>query len=165
MYEVGVILLHSVVIGIGATLVMDVWSCIQQRLLKSPSLDYALVARWLGHFAQGRFRHASIMAASPIANERAWGWVVHYAIGIAFATLLISLWGLQWVHDPTLGPAMIVGVGSVVIPFFLMQPAFGIGIAGAHTPSPAITRLKSLAAHASFGFGLFLAASAWALKT
>lgn len=165
MYEVGVILLHSMVIGIGATLVMDGWSCIQRRLLKSPSLDFALVARWLGHFSQGRFRHDSILAAPPVAGERIWGWTVHYAIGIVFAALLISCWGLEWVRNPTLGPAIIVGVGTVVIPFFIMQPAFGFGIAGAHTPSPAKTRLKSLAAHASFGFGLFLAANAWALRT
>ena len=164
MHEVDEILLHSMVIGIGATLVMDLWGCIQQRLFKSPSLDYALVARWLGHFARGRFRHSSIMAASPIANERAWGWIVHYAIGIVFAALLVYLWGVEWVRNPTLAPALVVGVGTVAVPFFVMQPAFGIGIAGAHTPSPTITRLKSLAAHTAFGLGLFLAASAWALR-
>ena len=108
------------------------------------------------------FRHDSIVAAPPVAGERAWGWIVHYAIGIVFAVLLISLWGLEWVRNPTLGPALIVGVGTVVVPFFLMQPAFGIGIAGTRTPNPGVTQVKSLAAHASFAIGLFLVANAWA---
>ncbi|EWH03185.1 hypothetical protein Q427_04740 [Halomonas sp. BC04] len=88
---------------------------------------------------------------------------MHYAIGIAFAALLVSLWGLEWVRNPTLAPALIVGVGSVVIPCFIMQPALGIGIAGSRTPKPTITRLKSLAAHLAFAIGLFLAAKAWTL--
>lgn len=165
MHEVNEILLHSVVIGTGATLMMDAWGRIQMRAFHAPPLDYALVARWLGHFLQGRFRHDSIMATPPVAGERAWGWIVHYAIGIFFTALLISHWGLEWVHNPTLGPALVVGVGTVVIPFFIVQPAFGIGIAGARTPKPGITRAKSLAAHTSFAIGLFLAANAWAQLT
>ncbi|MGR4068683.1 DUF2938 domain-containing protein [Halomonas sp. LR3S48] len=162
MHEVNQILLHSVVIGIGATLVMDAWGWIQKRVFHAPPLDYALVARWLGHFSQGRFRHDPIMAAPPVAGERAWGWIVHYAIGIVFAALLNALWGLEWVRNPTLGPALIVGIGTVMVPFFIMQPAFGIGIAGMRTPKPGITQIKSLAAHTSFAIGLFLAANAWA---
>ncbi|MBZ0331710.1 DUF2938 domain-containing protein [Halomonas sp. ANAO-440] len=163
MHEVPEILLHSVAIGVGATLVMDFWGWLQKRLFHAPPLDYALVARWLGHFPQGRFRHASLMAVPPIVGERALGWVVHYAIGIVFAALLVSIWGLEWVREPTLGPALIVGVGTVVVPFFIMQPAFGIGIAGSRTSKPAIMRLKSLVAHFFFAIGLFLAAKAWAL--
>lgn len=163
MHEVLEILLHSVAIGIGATLVMDIWIGIQKRVFHAPSLDYALVARWMGHLFRGKFRHDSIMAAPPVAGERIWGWVLHYAIGIAFATLLVSFWGLEWVRNPTLAPALIVGVGTVVIPFFIMQPAFGIGIAGSRTPKPYLTRLKSFAAHCSFAIGLFLAANVWVL--
>lgn len=163
MHEVLEILLHSVAIGIGATFVMDLWGEIQKRVFHAPPLDYALVARWIGHFSEGKFRHDSIMAVLPVTGERAWGWVVHYAIGIAFATLLVVLWGLEWVRNPTLAPALIVGVGTVVIPFFIMQPAFGIGIAGSRTPKPMIVRLKSLAAHLAFAVGLYLAANIWAL--
>ncbi|MCC5811875.1 MAG: DUF2938 domain-containing protein [Ectothiorhodospiraceae bacterium] len=163
MHDALEILLHSAVIGIGATLVMDLWGWIQKRVFHAPPLDYALVGRWIGHFPQGQFRHDSIMAASPVGGERAWGWIAHYVIGIVFAVLLVSLWGLEWVQGPTLAPALAVGVGSVVIPFFIMQPAFGIGIAGSRTPKPTITRLKSLAAHLSFAIGLYLAAKTWAV--
>jgi hypothetical protein len=54
---------------------------------------------------------------------------------------------------------MIVGVGSVVAPFFLLQPALGAGVAGSRTARPAMVRLHSLMTHAIFGLGLY--ASAW----
>lgn len=151
---------HGAVIGLGATAVMDLWALLQRRLFGVPSLDYALVGRWLGHFPRGRFRHEAIMAAPPVAGERALGWAAHYAIGMLFAALLIGVWGLEWVDDPTLGPALIIGVGSVVMPLFIMQPAFGAGLAASRTPQPNKARFRSLVAHASFGVGLYLAAKA-----
>ncbi|EWH03184.1 hypothetical protein Q427_04735 [Halomonas sp. BC04] len=73
MHEVIEILLHSVAIGIGATLVMDLWGETQKRVFQAPPLDYALVARWIGYFPRGKFRHDAIMAAPPVAGERTWG--------------------------------------------------------------------------------------------
>lgn len=40
-----------------------------------------------------------------------------------------------------------------------MQPAMGAGIAAANTPTPWKNRLRSLANHAVFGLGLYLAAA------
>ncbi|WP_143137933.1 DUF2938 family protein, partial [Burkholderia ubonensis] len=58
-------LLRLLLIGAGGTLVMDLWALFRRRAFGTPSLDYALVGRWLGHMASGRFRHASIVAAAP----------------------------------------------------------------------------------------------------
>lgn len=154
---------HGAVIGLGATAVMDLWALLQRRLFGVPSLDYALVGRWLGHFPRGRFRHEAIMAAPPVAGERALGWAAHYAIGMLFAVLLIGVWGPAWVVDPTPGPALIIGVGTVVVPFLIMQPAFGAGLAASRTPQPNKARFRSLVAHLSFGVGLYLAAKISAL--
>lgn len=85
------VLLKLLLIGAGATLLMDLWTLFRRRAFGIPSLDYALVGRWLGHMTHGRFRHASISAAAPVAGERALGWIAHYAIGIAFAALPLSL--------------------------------------------------------------------------
>ena len=57
------LLWHAVPIGIGATVLMDVWTGLRKRIFHAPSLDYALVGRWIGHMAHGRFRHESIAAA------------------------------------------------------------------------------------------------------
>jgi len=147
----------TLVIGIGATLVMDLWGMARKPLLGIAPPDYSLVGRWLAHMARGRFRHASIAAASPVRGERVIGWAAHYLIGVAFAAVLLGIWGLGWVQCPTIGPALAVGIGTVAAPFLLMQPGMGAGIAASRTPRPASTRLQSLITHMVFGLGLYAA--------
>ncbi|AOJ34775.1 DUF2938 domain-containing protein [Burkholderia metallica] len=152
------ILLDVSLIGAGATLVMDLWTLFRRRAFGIPSLDYALVGRWIGHMAQGRFRHASIAAAPPVPGERALGWFAHYAIGIAFAALPVAIAGTDWIAAPTPLPALVAGLGSVAAPFFVMQPAFSFGIAASRTPQPGVARRRSLGTHLSYGVGLYMAA-------
>ena len=145
----------TILIGVGATAVLDISSAAQTRLLGVPAPDFGLLGRWLGHMAHGQFRHDAIAAAPPIRRERLIGWVAHYAIGIAFAAVLIAGWGLDWVRQPTLGPALIVGIGSAAAPFLVMQPGMGAGIAASRTPRPSAARLQSVVTHAIFGLGLY----------
>ncbi|WP_287328869.1 DUF2938 family protein [Mesorhizobium sp.] len=70
----------------------------------------------------------------------------------------MGLWGLDWARDPTLLPALVLGMSTVVAPFFIMQPVFGAGIAASKTPSPSTARLRALMTHLSFGVGLYGAA-------
>ena len=160
MPEAAELLARAALIGTGATALLDLWAAARKRLLGRPSLDYGLVGRWLGHMARGRFRHESIAAAVPLPGERLIGWSAHYLIGMAFAALLLAVWGLDWARDPSLGPALIVGIGSVAAPFLLMQPGMGAGIAASQTPNPWRARLGSLTAHGVFGLGLY--AAGWA---
>jgi len=146
-----------VLIGAGATVAMDLWAIARKRLLGMPSLDYALVGRWLAHLPRGRFFHHPIGASPAVRGERLLGWIAHYAIGIAFAGVLLAIWGLDWSRKPTPVPALIVGLGSVAAPFLLMQPAMGAGIAASRTPRPAMARLNSLMTHGVFGLGLYAA--------
>jgi hypothetical protein len=150
----------SVVIGSGATALMDVWGVARKRLLASPPLDYALVGRWLAHLARGRFRQDRIAAAPAVRGERAIGWIAHYLIGIGIAAVLLAVWGLDWVQRPMIGPALTVGIASVLAPFLVMQPSMGAGIAASRTTRPAAARLHSLATHAIFGLGLYVTAIA-----
>ena len=148
--------------GVGATAVMDTWGFARKRLLGIPAPNYGLVGRWLAHMPRGRFRHESIAAAPPVQGERAIGWTAHYLIGIAFAAILPGLWGTAWFHQPTIGPALAVGIATVAAPFLVMQPGMGAGIAASRTPRPAVARLQSLLTHAIFGLGLF--AAGWAAR-
>lgn len=144
-----------VIIGIGATLVMDAWGLVRKQLLGIPPADYALVGRWLGHMAHGRFRHERIAAASPIPAEALLGWSAHYLIGMVFALLLVAICGAEWVRQPTLLPALAWGVATVAAPFLLMQPGMGAGVAASRTPRPNAARLQSLITHSVFGLGLY----------
>ena len=147
----------AVLIGAGATALMDVWAVARKQLLGIPALNYALVGRWLAYLPRGRFRHDPIAATPAVPGERVLGWSAHYLIGIAFAAVLLALWGLDWARQPTLAPALIVGIGSVAAPFLVMQPGMGAGIAASRTPRPAAARFQSLITHAIFGAGLYAA--------
>src|SRR5690606_11707280 len=147
-------------IGIGATAVMDLWGLARKPLLGVAPPSYALVGRWIAHMTRGRFRHDSIARSAPVRGEQVIGWTAHYLIGIAFAALLIGIWGSAWVQQPTIGPALAVGTGTVVAPFLLMQPGMGAGIAASRTPRPALARLQSLITHVVFGLGLYAAGQA-----
>jgi len=147
-----------ILVGIGATAVMDGWSMILKGL-GVPTLDYALVGRWAGHVCRGRFAHASMAKAAPISGELALGWAIHYIVGIVFAALLVGIYGVAWLHDPVWPPALVVGLATVVMPWFVMQPAMGAGIASSRTPTPMKNRMRSLATHAVFGCGLYLSAT------
>ena len=151
-------LTQAVLIGTGATAVMDAWGIARTRLLGMPPANYGLVGRWIAYMPRGRFRHAPIAKTPPMRGELAIGWVAHYAIGIAFAGVLLAIWGLGWARQPTPGPALLVGLGSVAAPFLIMQPGMGAGIAARRTPRPNAARFQSLVTHAVFGLGLFVAA-------
>jgi len=148
---------HTVMVGIGATLVMDAWLMLL-KWLKVPTLNFAMVGRWVGHGVAGKWQHASIALAEPVRWERAIGWSVHYATGVIFAGLLLSITGSEWLHSPEFLPALIFGIVTVAAPFLLMQPAMGSGIAAAKTATPWRNRFKSLGSHAVFGMGLYAAA-------
>lgn len=158
MTDVAELLSRGIVMGIGGAALMDIWSLALRRGFDIPTLDYALLGRWIGHFARGRFAHERIASAEPIAGERSLGWLAHYAIGVTFAWVLLAVWGLDWAHSPTIGPALLVGVGTIVAPWFVMQPAMGAGIAASRSPNPTATRLRNLLTHAVYGVGLYVTA-------
>ena len=155
--EASVLIFKLVLIGLGATAVMDGWLIVLKRM-GVKTLDFALVGRWVGHLAHGRVAHAAIAKARPVAGERLMGWSTHYAVGVGFAALLVAVTGVDWLDSPTLAPALAVGVATVAAPLFVMQPAMGAGFAASKTPTPVRNCLRSLANHAVFGLGLYLAA-------
>lgn len=153
--------LRALLIGVGATLAMDLWAAVLRRF-GVPSLNFAFLGRWVGHLPEGRWVHEKIAAAAPVKGELLIGWVAHYSIGVTFAALLLGAFGLQWARSPSLLPALFVGLVTVVAPLFILQPALGLGIASLKTPAPLFNALKSVATHAIFGLGLYLSALATA---
>lgn len=158
MYSIPNYYLTALLIGIGATIVMDAWLLLLKKR-GIPTLNFAFIGRWVGHLLRGKVFHRPIASSEPIRNERALGWIMHYATGVAFAALLLGINGVPWVQQPTLLPALAVGLMTAAIPLFVIQPAMGAGIASMKTASPVRNCLKSLANHAVFGLGLYLAAT------
>jgi hypothetical protein len=151
-------ILSAIAIGIGATLLMDLWNLFLKRTFSIPSLNYCLLGRWIRHMPAGTFKHTSISAAPQKSFECKVGWTAHYSIGVVFALVFVVLESDDWLARPTWLAALLYGIGIVVFPFFIMQPSLGLGIAASRTPKPMQARLKSLVTHTVFGVGLYLCA-------
>lgn len=157
MSQLGEIALRVVAIGIGATVLFDGWLWAQQRI-GLPTMNFALLGRWVGHLSNGTLSHPSIANAAPVRGEMAIGWIAHYCIGIVFAALLLGLAGSTWVRSPTFGIALLVGMSTVVAPLFVLQPAMGAGIASTKTPTPLRNCVRSIVNHTVFGIAMYAAA-------
>jgi hypothetical protein len=151
-------ILGAIAIGIGATLVMDLWNLFLKRAFSVPSLSYCLLGRWFRHMPGGTLRHANITTAPQKPLECTVGWIAHYTIGVVFALVFVVVTSGDWLTRPTVLPALLYGFGTVVFPFFIMQPSFGFGIAASRTANPTQARLKSLVTHIVFGVGLYVCA-------
>lgn len=146
-------------VGLGATVLMDLWNLFLKRAFAVPSLNFCFLGRWILHMPSGTFWHSNISLAQPKPLECSVGWSAHYLIGLTMGATFVLLAG-DWLAAPTVLPALAYGVGTVVMPFLVLQPALGFGVASARTKNPSAARLKSLATHSVFGIGLYLSAQA-----
>lgn len=148
---------QALCLGIGATVIMDIWLLIL-KIFKIPTLNFAFLGRWVGWIFQGKLVHQSIAQSPSIKHEYLLGWIAHYSVGIIFALSFLFIAGSDWLIDPQFYSALMFGVVTVLIPFFIMQPAMGSGFASSKTPHPFLNCLKSLLNHCVFGSGLYLTA-------
>ncbi len=156
------IIVAAVLVGIGGTAILDLISFLMERFFGVPATDWRMVGRWLGHMPKGQFVQRDLKRAMPVPGKHALGWVFHYLIGAGYGLLLVAIWGTGWLESPRIVPPMILVLGLLVLPYFVMMPGMGIGIAASRTPKPNVARLKSVLGHSIFGCGMFL--TAWLLE-
>ena len=147
----------AVLIGVGATFTIDCFSFIISLFGNSPR-GILFVGRWLAYMPQGKFLHHTIIETPSIANELIIGQIAHYCIGITFAFLLVKMFGEKWLSKPTLHPAFIIAIVTLIIPVFILQPALGFGIAFSNMPQQIHLLTKTVVIHTIYGFGLYFSA-------
>ena len=98
--------------------------------------------------------------SNPVQCPRVERWMgaAHYLIGIVFVWAFVTAAGDSWRKHPTLAEPIIFGLLTLAMPFLVLQPAMGAGVAARKTPRPWISRGRSAAAHLAFGAGVFLGA-------
>jgi hypothetical protein len=148
--------LSAILMGLGATLTFDLCGVFLKQAFKVTPSNICLVGRWLRYMPAGTFTHSDILSAPQKSAECTVGWIAHYLIGITFAIVFVALVGNNWLQHPTLIPAIVFGVVSVLAPFCIMQPSMGLGFAASQTLNPPQSRLRSLMNHTAFGVGLYL---------
>jgi hypothetical protein len=156
MHNLTLSLISAILMGLGATLTFDLGALFLKYAFKITPSNICLVGRWLLYMPAGTFRHSNIASTPQKRAECAAGWIAHYMIGSTFAVAFVALVGNNWLQHPTPMPAIVFGVVTVLAPFVIMQPAFGLGLAASKTPKPAQARLRSLMNHTTFGVGLYL---------
>lgn len=145
----------SVLIGIGATVSMDVWAIFLKSAFGLPPPNWGLVGRWFAHLPKGRVFHDDIVQAAPVANETAIGWIAHYVIGILYAGILVFWGGKAWLAAPTFLPAWILGMVTIGAGWFLLQPGMGAGWMASKRPNAMKIRALNIVAHTVFALGLY----------
>ena len=148
-------IVRAVLIGIGATVLLDIWAQFLKRVFGLGAPNWAMVGRWFAHLARGRFMHEDIARAEPVPHELAIGWIAHYLVGILFAAIVLAIWGLGWAHSPTFLPALIVGLATVGCGWFILQPGMGAGIAASKRPNANQLRMLNIIGHTVFAVGLY----------
>lgn len=155
--NISTLFFQALCLGIGATVMMDICLLIL-KIFKIPTLNFTFLGRWVGWIFQGKLIHQSIAQSYQIKGEYLLGWIAHYSVGLIFAFSFLCIVGSDWLIHPQFYSALIFGLVTVLIPFFIMQPAMGSGIASSKTPHPFLNCLKSLLNHSVFGCGLYLTA-------
>ncbi|MDE1164566.1 MAG: DUF2938 family protein [Pseudomonas sp.] len=149
-------IVYSVWLGAGATALLDLWALLLKTLFKLPTPPWHFVGRWFAGMAGGRFVHQQgISQSKPVEGELAVGWAMHYFTGMVFAGALLLIWGVDWVHAPHFTPALIVGLLTVGLGWFVLQPGMGVGIACSGAPKPNQARLLNVVGHIVFAIGLY----------
>ena len=146
--------LRALVMGIAATVAVDLWATFANRILGWPRTNWGMVGRWIGHMRDGQFKHVSIGSSPPIAHESILGWAFHYLIGCIYAALYLAYANIV-MGQPTLVSAVLFGLATILSPWFLMQPALGLGICASKAPRPGLVRTQNLIIHTIFGVALY----------
>jgi hypothetical protein len=149
------LLVKGIVVGFGATVLMDLWAILLWKVFGQSRPNWAPVGRWFWHLKNGVVFHDDIGKAEPYAHELALGWVSHYAVGILYGLILALIVGDGWFAAPTFLPAWILGIVTVGAGWFLLQPGLGIGVAASKLPNANKVRVLNLVSHTVFALGLF----------
>ena len=134
---------RAIAIGVGATVLMDLWAIFLHKTFGQPRPNWGPVGRWVWHLGDKVF-HDDIGNAAPYAHEKALGWAFHYFVGIVYGIILVALAGTAWLAAPTFLPAFILGIVTV-----------GAGWAASKRPKPMQIRALNLVSHTVFALGLY----------
>ena len=149
------ILISGLVMGLGATIAMDIWALALNRILGIGLPNWGNVGRWVAHLRHGTVFHDNISDAAPVPRETTIGWIFHYVVGLIYGVILALIMGSAWLAAPTFFPAWIFAIITIAGGWCLLHPGMGLGWFLSKTPTPWKNRGMGLLAHTAFGLGLW----------
>jgi hypothetical protein len=148
---------QGALVGVIATLFMDILTGLSIRLGLVAPLPPALIGRWFASVARAQPIHADIAQVPAFRYELPLAIVGHYTIGITLACFYLWLTARLDLPTRSAGVALAYGLCTNVLPWLLMFPSMGYGFFGSHGPADTRLFASSLTSHAFYGVGLWLA--------
>ena len=153
--DLTVSVLVGVVVGVAATVTMDVLGGFARRLGLAAGAKGTWVGRWYLGIPRGRLVHADIGAAPEVAGEARAALVGHYLIGILLAVFYVLGSGFLGISPGDVVVAVGYGLATCVFPWFLVLPALGFGVFGVKGPPELRLFTSSVLNHLFYGLGLW----------
>ncbi|MDP8206711.1 MAG: DUF2938 family protein [Candidatus Electryonea clarkiae] len=149
------LILFGVFVGVAATMTMDVFAIVSQKVGLTVGAKGQWVGRWYLGIAQSQFVHANIADSPEQAGEKRAALVGHYIIGIALAVFYVVGADLLGVSPGLFLVAFGYGMATCIFPWFLVFPGLGFGLFGLKGPPELRLFTSSLMNHFFYGFGLW----------
>ncbi|RQW62771.1 DUF2938 family protein [Vibrio viridaestus] len=149
------IIKFCIFVGIGSTLVLDVWVMLVQKVTGIPPTNWSVVGRWLKGLPKGSLVLGD--ASNLNQSDKVIGWIFHYIIGIAYAVLLILYAGTGFIDNPQWEAVIVIGlVVSTLAGLLILMPGLGAGVLGRKLPNQMLMILYLIIAHAVFAVGQYV---------
>ena len=127
-----------VVMGIAAgvlgTLAMGMLNHLFDRTGMLTKIDVRMIGRMAVGWVHGRFRYKDPGEMKPVANEKLYGYVAHYTIGVSLALPYVLGWGLLVGGPASPIWALACGVATTSASYFFVYPSMGLGAFGRRSP-------------------------------
>ena len=142
------------VAGVIGTLAMDSLNNIIARTGLFLKIDVAMIGRMAAGWTQGRFFYGHPDEMEQVSNEKIYGYLAHFAIGVSLAVPFVFGWDF-WIEGPA-SPlwAVLYGVTTTTASFFFVYPSMGLGAFGRRSPERIKAFITPLANHFFYGVGL-----------
>ena len=147
----------GVVAGVFGTVMMDSLNLLFARTGMLLRIDMRMIGRMSVGWAHGRFRYGSPGEMEQVANEKLYGYITHYTIGVGLAVTYVLSWDLLVGGPASPVWALVYGVATTVASLFFVLPSMGLGVLGRRSPEGIRSPLSSLANHLFYGVGIAVA--------
>ena len=137
--------------GIVGTAAMDAAKYVGHRMRLIGGVRMDMLGRWALGMLVGRFVHEDIHGSPVQPGEVSAGWIFHYFTGVIVAWMY-PFFALA--APPGFASAVVFGLCTSVLPWFMVYPAFGKGWFGSKAPKTARPVLTSIVSHTFYGAGI-----------
>jgi len=151
------LIVTGIIAGVLGTLAMDILNYLFSRTGMISKIDVGMIGRLSAGWTRGRFYYRHPGEMEQIPNERLYGYVTHYAIGVGLAVPYVLGWDLLVGGPASPVWALAYGVATTVASHFYVLPSMGLGVFGRRSPEGIKGPLSPLANHLFYGVGIAVA--------